>query len=555
MLSDETAHDKSADFSEGLGADLGTRLSPAGYFALLSRLAESGDPRVRRRALATLAHIKNPGATLLLRKGLHDADASVVLEAAGTLGSRGDRSVLPVYRRLLQTKNRERRSLVLGSLKRVHYKWVVNELRTFLDDRDPFVRVEACEALCRLGDERAFMELRKAMREDNKYLRSNVYSVVKEAGGARVVPLLTKALRDKDPANRLFAAVCLARVNSARGLSVLTNTLSHGTPSLRFTVVDALAVLTDPRTIKPLKQALKDSSEEVVVRAAEALVEKGRGGSTTSSLATLLRSKHAATRLKVVAVARNAGGPAGERLLQSALSDRSRLVRLAAVDALSSLPELKERKRLQEASHDGDLSVRVAATILLVRLGDADAREQLRSFVQPAAPEYQETARALEHGKSPELVPYLQALATQGDNDARIRAIAALGLQSCGTAAEALAGLARSADTEAVRLAAVDALATIPGDLATYLLKAQLEPGSTPDLRGAAAAYLGDRGDRSALPLLREAIKQDDTRAARALCKMGDPSGVALYRKALTSGKPADRIEAATILFGLAGRL
>lgn len=548
-LVEESLKEKYADFSEGAGGETLKKLSPSSYVALMADLARSPQARVRRRAVASLTRWTGPAARGVLKRALRDRDLSVRMEAAGILGERGDKTVLPVYRKALHTASRDGRYVVLQSLKRIPHKWIVNELRAFLKDRDPFVRVAACEALCRLGDEKAFMTLRKAMRNQNKYLRSNAYAVVKDAAGERVVPMLTKALKDKDASIRLFAAVNLARMNSARGLPVLKAALHQGTPNIRFTVVDSLAMLRDRRAVPLLGVALKDADVNVAVRAAEALFARGNG-SGAAVVRRALQGKTVALRLRAVAAARAAATRAGASLLQAALADRSRLVRLAAVDALSALPEVGDRAALRAALRDGDRSVRVAAAILMVRLGDRDAAETLRGFVQDGAPEREEAARALEHVTAAEVVPYLQILATHGSDSDRLRAVRALGHYNVGPAAEALSAIARSDAGEALRIAAVEALGGIRGDLATYLLKGLLQD-KTPAVQYAAAALLGDRGVSTAVPVLKQAVAENNVRAARALCKMGDAAGVTVYRQVLTAPDLGERIEAAVVLYRL----
>ncbi|MBM3462990.1 MAG: HEAT repeat domain-containing protein, partial [Armatimonadetes bacterium] len=549
-LIEESLKEKLPDFSEGAGAPALQKLAPSTYVSLMSELAASTHARVRRRAVASLARARGPAVTAILVRALKDKDLSVRMEACAILGARGSRGVLPVYGKALKMKNRDARYLVLQSMKRVPYKWMVNGLRLFLKDQDPFMRVDACEALCRLGDEKGFMALRKAMRHGDKYLRSNVYAVVKESAGERVVPMLTRALKDKDPANRLFAAVYLARLNSARGLAVLKQSLLRGEPNIRFTVVDALAALKDKRALPVLRLALKDRDGNVAVSAAEALFARGSvAGAGTVRKA--LTSSDVKVRLRAVAAAKAGNTAAGVALLQEALGDRSRLVRLAAVEALSSLKEVKDRDRLRATMRDGDRSVRVAAAILLVHVGDREAVEVLTRFVQPDAAERDETARALEHVKAREVVPFLQVLATQGADSDRLRAVRALGQIAAGPAAEALGAIARTDADERLRLAAVESLADIHTDLSTYLLKGLLKEGTPEPLQRAAASILGDRGVASALPVLRKAAAENDVRAARALCKMGDASGVDVYRQILTAPDLAERIEAAVVLYRL----
>jgi HEAT repeat protein len=550
-LVEESVHQKFDDFSEGAGTAALQRLSPLAYLDLMRDLARLPEPQVRRRAVATLGKMSGSAAAAVVRQALHDPALVVRMEAAAILGERGDKHVLSIYQRDLKLANHDDRYVILQSVKRIQHKWAVDPLRQFAGHGDPFIEVAACEALCKLGDEKAYIALRKAMKSDNKYVRSSAYAAVKDIGGQRAAPLLRKALRDADPAIRMYAAVYLARMNNAGGLHVLRHVLQTDVnPTVRYMVMDAAAQLLDKRVLPVLRLGLTDSSADVRLAAADALLQRGDAQGLTV-LRNSLAEGDVPVRLKAVAAARRFRGDGAIDVLGAALVDRSRHVRLAAVDALSERVNVRHHELLANTLRDGDAAVRVAAAVLMVRLDDPAGAAALQKFVAPDAVERAEVLKALESQQAPQFVSYLGTLAENGEEVARVRATVALGKQQNAAAAERLQRLALSTAPMAVRQAAVEALTAMPAEVSTGALHGLLGETLPSGVRYAAAATLGERGDTTAVPVLRQAVAAHDLRAARALCKMGDVGGVELYRQSLKAVDLGERIEAAVVLYRL----
>src|SRR5947209_11491844 len=84
------------------------------------------------------------------------------------------------------------------------------------------------------------------------------------------------------------------------------------------------------------------------------------------------------------------------------------------------------------------------------------------------------------------------------------------------------------------RVNAVRALEQLPGNFHAVQLSEQAIADNKPDVRAAAALTLGRLGSRRSIPLLKEALKDNNTRvalaASSALVSVGDSSGYAIYR-------------------------
>jgi HEAT repeat protein len=87
------------------------------------------------------------------------------------------------------------------------------------------------------------------------------------------------------------------------------------------------------------------------------------------------------------------------------------------------------------------------------------------------------------------------------------------------------------------RVNAVRALGQLPGNFHAVQLSEQAIADNKPDVRAAAALTLGRLGSRRSIPLLKEALKDKNTKvalaASSALVSVGDSSGYAIYRDVL----------------------
>jgi len=94
------------------------------------------------------------------------------------------------------------------------------------------------------------------------------------------------------------------------------------------------------------------------------------------------------------------------------------------------------------------------------------------------------------------------------------------------------------------RVNAVRALGQLPGNFHAVQLSEQTIADNKPDVRAAAALTLGRLGSRRSILLLKEALKDKNTKvalaASSALVSVGDSSGYVIYRDVLV-GKAQER--------------
>ncbi|WP_438023734.1 HEAT repeat domain-containing protein [Sorangium sp. So ce233] len=318
--------------------------------------------------------------------------------------------------------------------------------------------------------------------------------------GSLGVPVAQRLLASSDPEARLRGIERLGAIGTEEAVSALLAALEQGAPGAR----DPRARLAAVRTLAP--HAARDSVRQLLSR------ELSEGGaparSAASPLGELLRGTAALALARsgdrrALGALLNAivqGGAAGEAAaralrayppasLQLLLGSRKRL-EPALVAFLGELGDLRAIGALRPMLEGGDRAAQVAAARALARLGDeaalAKARAWLRSpepglleataeiLVHLGAPEAPDAVAALlgserarleglrlaELAPSERLVPALARALPLLPEDARPRAVAAMGRAGGAEAARQLRGLVARPE---LATAAAFALATTPG--------------------------------------------------------------------------------------------
>ncbi|WP_438015275.1 HEAT repeat domain-containing protein [Sorangium sp. So ce315] len=318
--------------------------------------------------------------------------------------------------------------------------------------------------------------------------------------GSLGVPVAERLLASSDPEARLRGIERLGAIGTEEAVNALLAALEQGAPGAR----DPRARLAAVRALAP--HAARDSARQLLAR------ELSEGGATARSSASPLGELLRGTA--AIALARSGdrralgalvnaivqGGAAGEAAaralkayppasLQLLLGSRKRL-EPALVAFLGELGDLRAIGALRPMLEGGDRAAQVAAARALARLGDeaalAKARAWLRSpepglleataeiLVHLGAPEAPDAVAALlgserarleglrlaELAPSERLVPALARALPLLPEDARPRAVAAIGRAGGAEAARQLRGLLERPE---LATAAAFALATAPG--------------------------------------------------------------------------------------------
>jgi HEAT repeat protein len=158
--------------------------------AVLNDALTSPNPYVRAHAIEAMGHTLGDKATDQILQSLKDPDAVVRFTGAMAIGD---------------TKLKSAHDALLG----------------LVDDNDPNVRIAVRYALHRLGDKRFSHDLEKFSIDPEKGVRGNTAMVLGRMQEPSAVNILLVMERDREPTVRLQAAEALWRLGDDRGLKTL----------------------------------------------------------------------------------------------------------------------------------------------------------------------------------------------------------------------------------------------------------------------------------------------------------------------------------------------
>ncbi len=153
----------------------------------------------------------------------------------------------------------------------------VDELvqRLFNKYNDPYVRMNAAEALGEIGDERAVDALIKALGDEDWYIRRAAAEALGNIGDKRAVDSLIKALEDENWEVRLAAAKALGYIGAKEAVDELIDRLlNDSAEEVRVRAAESLGLIGEPQALTALQQAVeKDSSNWVRSAASKAIAK------------------------------------------------------------------------------------------------------------------------------------------------------------------------------------------------------------------------------------------------------------------------------------------
>lgn len=491
---------------------------------------ESHDVAVRRQAAARLAQLPAAVARKLVPPALDDPDAEVRLSAAEVamqlrlpgIGRRvvswlndPERRIRMVAAQVLRVSPAPRAVSPLGrvlgdpdpgvrqaaarALGASGAKDAVMPLLGHLDDTTPQVRRAVIRALARLGDHRAVVPLIGKIQDSRALVRRSVARALGELGDPRASSALVLALRDNDESVRIAALVALGRLHDKQATLAIVSLLDDDPRQpVRAAALEALARIPSPEGLEalvaalgsddpdsgssPVRSALAEVGARAVPRLLECLV--GQPSPRLADGCALSLGEIGSTR----------AAPA----IESAL--RRGVVRpRAALHALAALGEPKSLPTVLEHLADPDPFVRRAAidataALLDPQKPDGRAVEPIARALDAARSSKAERAalaRLLGRTGSPRAVKVLAPIARDADDDQlRVAAIQALGmLGPAGQDAPLLDAL--GADDAGIRLAAAVALERSASGASARVLLDRLERSAAQDRRAIAIALAG----------------------------------------------------------------
>lgn len=457
---------------------------------LLTTLDKSPSPKTTLEVASALGKLSNPRGPETLRTLLTQSDELTKLESALRLAEQGDTAAMALLQKATQGEPQPTMLAPLVSLARGGDSQALGKLRQLFEGRVAVTdKAKLAYQLARLGDSGARDWLDRSAQTDGPDQLKAVRFLA-QLGDVSGQGLLEKSSSDdKQPDTaREVAVEGLADCGKSEDASRLALLLGERNISkrLRYTTAGAILLLATGNQAPP---------EELSLSWAKSAL--GSGSDSTRELAVLLLGNE------------SSGG--SMEALRKAMEDRSINVRKSAVAALSDRGGKEALSALSSGLSDSDKDVRVAAAQAvgkvsseLIRRGEVEAPKQAVEKVRKLLQSSDERERVAASG----------ALLSMGD-----RSQSAM-----------MRGGIQSADA-VVRRQAVELSDSSDEEL---LLKGLEDSDSK--VRFAAAKKLAQKGNKKAIPVLREVAVSSEVDAVAAyglLSKLGEeaeppPSSVLL---------------------------
>ncbi|MCB9595912.1 MAG: HEAT repeat domain-containing protein [Sandaracinaceae bacterium] len=494
--------------------------------ALLARLDEEHDARVRAALLEALARRGDPRAVVPIAEHLTEwerADRELALRTIGVIGGERAIRVLVDWLAASDVGDEAMNGLVrIGAASLPH---LIGALEI------PISAVRAAIALGRIGDARATHPLVSRLRAALPPARVAMIRALGAIADERATPALVRMLSDSEPGTVAAALWALSRVAGAEHAQPVASLADRGTSEQRAAALTALVVM-DPVAAAPrLEAVIVDPETSALLRAAavEALLARPSAPLVPTLVALLETPQRLAA---AEALSRVEGSTAAVALLEAARADPDR--------ALDPALALALRRHAEELDSDLRLAI----------------REHLRADPSPRGAVLSALAR--DGGIRPRVVA---GLASPDPVD---RASAGLAAQLLGDGlgsdrARITEALVSEPDPAAFRALALAALASRASVDPAQIDSRSWEPATAPEALWVTAANLdraGPRVRRRARRAMRRALRSAQPRvragAAMALAIAHDTGAWRALVAALGDEHDAVRLAVARALEALA---
>jgi HEAT repeat protein len=285
-----------------------------------------------------------PEAEQIIQEGLSDDDPLIRANTIEVIATTKQIKQMPKVQRLLEDDFVPVRFAAALAVGDSEYSFAESSVRQLLIDRDENVKIAADYALCKLGTSSGFELVRKAAASSDQTVRANAVLLLGKSGDKNSLKVLYWALRNKDSDDkvRLQAAEAIARLGDERIYPKLWAMLISIYADDRVMGVSAMGLLGTEEAKNALITKLDDDILEVRLAAAEQLGMLGEtiGEAEvlkvfTKNLTTGLDKEELQRVNTLTALAIGRIGTANlTRFLPQLLENESKFVRIAAAKAV-----------------------------------------------------------------------------------------------------------------------------------------------------------------------------------------------------------------------------
>ena len=333
-------------------------IHPSGVQHLLSAISEGESDDLRPFAVV-IGWLRGPAVDRTLVRLL--SEPSVRSEVLEALTHHGE-GVINLLIEQLASEDIETRAAAITILGRLGYRRATPALAKVLET-DPLLRVEAANALARIGDEAALDSLLNLIGDPESAVRQAVVGALNSIGSSRMEQLIKPLLRDERPLVRESAAQIAGYFGYLDCADLLIQCCDDEDERVRKAAVEHLPYLEDDRVPTILRMKLHRDTAKVRAAAASAL---GKLEGEEAELENALKDEDSWVRyFAAQSLGRLRSSDSVTSLIELIRTDPFNHVRIAALEALGTIGGREAVEIITSQLHSEDRDVaRVAATAL-----------------------------------------------------------------------------------------------------------------------------------------------------------------------------------------------
>ncbi|NVJ13581.1 HEAT repeat domain-containing protein [Myxococcus sp. AM010] len=326
---------------------------------------EDRDASVRALAADTLSRIGSPAAVPALFERLVDEDLRVVQAAVGAIQSLGSDATEKLALQAAHSPDSRLRRAALRIISYFGYSKGLDVLLQAMRDSDERLRDAAIYGLPFIEDPRAVDALLTAADHESERTRAAAMRALGQTEKeARITSTLLRGLNDRDPWVRYYACQALGKLNEEAAADAIVALADDAAGQVRVAVVDALAHMHTESAMTALQRAAV-SADADVRRAALLGLGVGRRPDALPVLLEAAKSEDAATRLVALSAVAEYEAPETLPALLHAAGDGDDSVRSAAVGFIATRPGVPATQALVSLLGDMTLRERVVSALAL----------------------------------------------------------------------------------------------------------------------------------------------------------------------------------------------
>jgi len=427
------------------------------------------------------------------------------------------------------------------ALERIPGPAVDQALREALDETSGKVKIGIINSLGQRGDKKAVRKLGKLMTDTDEEIALAALSALGKIGGTNAARELRKARPMVGTELHLPWAdaylACadnfLAKGNKKRAIQIYKRVYVPDEPaSIRVAALRGIIIATPKRGARIVVEIFKGDDRKMQAMAI-GLLREIPGTETIKTVAAELPNLSVSGQVQLLSALTDRGDPSALPAVLDATKSPEVDVRVAAFSALGVLGDASTVDLLTQTAAITEGAEQQAARESLYRLRDPQADEKILDGIAKADPKVKvELIRSVAERNMATGVPTLLKTAQDADATVRLESLKVLKVIAQQKHLPALVELLINVQSEPERKEAekcVAAVARKVGDESHRAEAVLTVLPSVKDVRSRCSllSVLGKIGDDSALPMLRTALKDDNTQvqdaAVRALANWHSP--------------------------------